>query len=209
MKVQCVAFDVVGVLIREEKIVSRVLFGMLPEPKRINKEELKKLYEDGLRIGNITDAEFWSRFVEGDWHDAESRYLKSLTVDYTAAEVFLRLSSRYKLAIVSDMPARWGRYALDRIGCSKYVSVSIFSDELRAEKGGGLPYRILRDKLDIPFDSIIYVDDRKRNLRVADELGIITIWYQSREDDDPFKPKTVARSLQDVAQFVNTFERSQ
>jgi FMN phosphatase YigB (HAD superfamily) len=209
MKVQCIAFDVVGVLIREEKIVSRVLFGMLAEPKRITKEDLKKLYEDGLRMGKMSDAEFWSRFAEGDWHDTESRYLEGLTVDYSAAEVFLQLSSHYKLAIVSDMPARWGRYVLNKIGCSSHVSVSIFSDEHRAEKEGGMPFRILRDELDIPFGSIIYVDDRKRNLRVADELGIVTVWYESRQDDDPFRPKGVARNLQEVVRFVDALDNGQ
>jgi HAD superfamily hydrolase (TIGR01509 family) len=182
-----IAFDMVGVLVTETKIVSQHLFDMLPESKHINKELLKRRYDEGLSAGKLTAEEFWTDIVDEKWEDFELAFLNSLSFDSEAENCLANLAERYALAVVTDLPSRWGDIILKNHGINQFFKWFIFGDSVEGNKKDGGAYQRLARLSNLAPKYIWVVDDGVKNLDRASSLGMQAIGYGKHVEPSIYK----------------------
>jgi beta-phosphoglucomutase-like phosphatase (HAD superfamily) len=175
--VSLIALDMVGVLVTETNIVSRHLFEMLPDPKRIEREVLKRRYDEGLSVGKLSVAEFWTGVVNGRWESFELGFLRSLSFDTEAKGCLTRLLKRYELAVITDLPARWGNIILEQNGVFQFFKWFIFGDSSEGNKKDGGAYRRLAWECRVDPEEILVIDDGVANLDAASAVGMQVLGY--------------------------------
>ena len=60
----------------------------------------------------------------------------------------------------------------------------------------------MQKKSNIPFEEIIFIDDRKKNLKVAKVLGMKTIWFKKENDEFEFEPDYTINSLIELKKIL-------
>jgi HAD superfamily hydrolase (TIGR01509 family) len=179
-----VAFDMVGVVLDEERVVSKALWNMLPEPRKVPRDELKKRYDDGLRLGHLSAEEFWANVVDEPWPKFERKFLDSLRFTPGAQDAMTEIARHKRVAVVSDLPSRWARPILARAGLDATVSLAVFADEHGgARKKDGQLLQILVREAELPATRVVLIDDTVANVIAAEKIGIIGIWFE-REGRD-------------------------
>lgn len=174
-----VAFDMVGVVLDEERIVSTTLFEMLPKPPRIERDELKARYDSGLRLGRITREEFWSGVVSGDWKAFEREFIEGLRLVPGVKDAMRGFFESDEVAVISDLPARWANIALDHAELSRYVSYGAYADEHGgARKKDGSLFRALEREMEVQPRECVVLDDTLENVRAAEALGMRAVWFK-------------------------------
>jgi len=180
VKTRLIAFDLMGVIFTESHIIKNGLFLLLPEPK--DYRQVKAVY-NLYNLGLITREEFWKKLG----CDLEREFLESLKLDPEARDVLSYLKNRYRLAVLSNLPADWARWLLRHHQLEDFFSPIIISGEVRMKKPELGIYSLLKQKSCLPFNQLALVDDKKSCLQPASALGMKTIWVK-KEDDKKFEP---------------------
>ena len=185
MTIALVAFDMVGVVLDEERVVSNALWNMLPDPKSIARDELKARYDDGLRLGRLSAERFWDGVVDGSWQEFERTFLNSLRLTPGAQAAMTSIAVTKRVAVVSDLPARWACPILSRAGVDGAVSLAVFADEHGgARKKDGELLKILSREAELQPNQIVLIDDTVANALAAEEQDMNAIWF-ARDGRDP------------------------
>jgi FMN phosphatase YigB (HAD superfamily) len=184
--IKVVALDMVGVVLDEERIVSTTLYDLLPRPTEISRSELKARYDDGLRLGHLSPAEFWADAVNGDWVAFERDFLAGLSLVPGVDRAIEEYAKSFTVTIVSDLPEKWAKIVLDCAGLSGHISRGAFADQHGgARKKDGALFRALQQEFGLPFEQFLVVDDTVANVRAAEALGMPAVWFrrEGRESD--------------------------
>ena len=197
---KAIALDMIGVVVREEKIVSGRLFGMLGAPG-VTREELKERYDKGLSVGKMTEEDFWDGVTGDDWRSIRSKFLEGISVDDSLREILRKFKPNYRLAIVSDMAGTWGRELMELHDLSQFLDVQIYSSETGKSKKDPATFSILVEKLDVQPGEILYVDDRPANVALAREVGLYAVLFDE-EAKGAADVSEVISSLQDLPDLV-------
>lgn len=197
--IKLVAFDLSGVLFIESHIVRNLLYPMLPEPK--DYREVKEKYKR-FRSGEITSHQFWKSILGKDGESFERKYLDSFVLDPHYFDVVTYLKEKYKLAILSNMPAEWGDYLIKKFGFETLFDPIVISGKVRASKPNKNIYKILQKKSKVPFEQMIFIDDKKKCLKPASQLGMKTVWFNRERDEFDFHPHYIIKSLQDLKKIL-------
>ena len=86
-----------------------------------------------------------------------------------------------KIAIFSNMPNDFLVWARENIEIFSEVDVSIFSCEHYLVKPEKEIYELLRDKLQMNYEEIVFFDDSRENINAACELGIKGFTWENPE----------------------------
>lgn len=191
-KYKIVAFDMVGVVLDEERIVSTTLFESLPEPKPVTREDLKARYDEGLRLGKISAEEFWQGVVDGEsWVDFEKSFVEGLRLVDGVKEAIQLCAERSDVAVISDLPQRWAELALSDAGVAAKVAYGIFADQHGGQrKRDGSLFRVLEQQTGAAPGQTLVIDDTLANVRAAEQCGMDAVWFKRRESEDDGKPVT-------------------
>lgn len=192
---EVIALDMIGVIVQERKLVSEHLYGMLPSPQ-VTREELKRRYDDGLSVGDMSEEEFWHGVTLEDWRLVRERFLASIKVDDHAKEVLDGLRHDYRLCIVSDMVGEWGRALMSAHSLSEDLEVQIYSSDTKVTKRDGKIYARLIDALGVEAENILYVDDQLKNVTTAQSFGIASVLFENSTQTDPGSPDVLHSLLQ-------------
>ena len=136
-----------------------------------------------LESGDISLAEFERRLAAA--LDIEPRNLaKRLTADVQADEAMLAAITRYhdagiRTALVSNS---WRR---SDYGHLTEFDVVVLSQELGIRKPDERIYTIALERLGLPAERCVFVDDLGGNLKPAKALGMTTIRHESAENTVP------------------------
>ncbi len=100
------------------------------------------------------------------------------------AETLKALSDRYRLGIISDT---WPSIVpvLEQLGILKYFYCFTYSYELAALKPDVRMYRDALDKMGLPAENTLFVDDNPKNLAGAAALGIAPVLISA----EPWSPE--------------------
>lgn len=201
--IEFVALDMVGVIVLEKKIVSQKLFGSLVDPG-VSRDELKRRFDDGLRLGNLDREGFWSGVGSGDWHSLERDFLDSLKINPEASPLVSSLVARgLAVGVVSDLPRGWATALLERAGLDRDITVRLFTDVEGVEKEGGALMALLPERCDVAAGRILYLDDRLEHAESAARLGMRSVWLAPEgEEPTPGADVEVVHRLADLESFV-------
>lgn len=188
-----IIFDMYGVILKESKgnfiPYTRNHF---PESEH---ERLIKLFKvDNLftKAGNgeITSDEFLTAlgYKNPQFHMRD--YIENhLTMDkdfYTFAE---NKKHKYHFALLSNDVSEWSKYIAEFYKLNEYLPVKIISADVHCRKPDVRIYKIALERLRIPADDCIFIDNSVKNLETTTALGMDTILFN--RDNESYDGKIV------------------
>ena len=141
-------------------------------------DEQQKIFETGAisealfadHINKMLNLKLSFEDYEIGWNRIFLDYVENVE------QVILQLKGKYTLAILSNTNLTHQKY-----WSKKYHSVlqhfdrCFLSNEMGLIKPDPKIYQAVSDKLNIPFEEMIFIDDKEENIKAAEHLGITGI----------------------------------
>lgn len=143
--------------------------------------------------GGLTAAEYWRRVLEG--LDVPSPEMDRLVTDLIGADydswtvyrpevweiaAAFRASGGRTAILSNGVPEIMGRLRTER-SLAEFFDAIVVSYEVACAKPDPAIYGICLDRLRVPAESALFVDDRVENLEAAARLGIQTLHFTRDE----------------------------
>jgi epoxide hydrolase-like predicted phosphatase len=144
-----------------------------------------------LETGRMTEADFLrtlgaelsrqlGRPIE--LHGFGERYFEHLHPNERMIEYMRELSHRgYKLAICTNNVREWERHWRAKLPVDELFEVVVDSAFVGTRKPEPRIYEITLERLRVPANTALFVDDVELNCQVAREVGMDAIWFRSTE----------------------------
>ncbi|MFW5746144.1 MAG: HAD family hydrolase [Nanoarchaeota archaeon] len=198
MRRKLVLFDVFGVLIPESRITDTILPKLFPEcPMAV----IHKAYFS-LEKHTIDSAQFWE-MLGGDEPVAvhEEELFAYFQPDAQAEQVLRYLEQKYHIAILSNLPEPWIKHIQALFG--QHTTAMLFSGQKTYKKPDTRIYMDILDMSGYHADETVFIDDRRRNLGPAADLGMKTIHLRKLEEPDiVYKPDVSINQLNDLIRIL-------
>lgn len=188
-----IIFDMYGVIIKESKgnfIPYTYNHFPVSEHERITKLfRVDKLFN---KAGNdeITSNQFLTAlgFTDPEFHMRD--YIENhLTMDedfYTFANNY---KDKYNFALLSNDVSDWSKYITEYHKLDKYLPIKIVSADVHCRKPDAKIFEIALQRLNVPAEECIFIDNSTTNLKAASEFGMKTILFN--RDNEDYDGKTV------------------
>lgn len=188
MAVRAVVFDVGGVL---EHTIDTNLEGRWEHRLGLEPGEFyERMRRSGLgrdaNLGRISDAEFWRGMAK--LYRLDQAMLDELTRDMwewyvgelntELASYFRRLRPRFRTAILSNGTEGGRREEEARYGFAEMADVLVYSYEEGMEKPDPRVYRLTCERLDVPSDETVFLDDVEANVVGARAVGMRAVLFE-------------------------------
>jgi len=174
-------FDMYGVILKESKgNFIPYTFKHFPSEEH---DRLKKLFfVDKLLTkagnGEITSREFLTAlgYKNYDFHmrDYIENYLTMDKEFYLFAD---SIKNKYKFVLLSNDVSDWSKYITEYYDLNKYFPVKIISAEVHCRKPEARIYEIALERLGVPGNECIFIDNSVENLVTAKKFGIDVILF--------------------------------
>jgi putative hydrolase of the HAD superfamily len=186
---QIVVFDFGDVI--AEKFDRKSVVQFLCDSFHLSEVEFKKVSQKkkkALKKG-LTEEQFWLRYAHkkkiklpSDWALSFKAVMKSaVKVDPKMYQLVDELKEKQiPVALFSNVEAHLA-HLLKEFGFYDPFSPCILSCEIRVEKPNREAYEYLLQQFDCPPESIVFIDDKRQNVKAARELGIDGIRFESAE----------------------------
>lgn len=157
----------------------------------LNEKELSFALKErqSLGSGGSSKKKFWSEFaarrkiaLPPDWYDRyEAAMRESIgEIPGTLSVVKELLRQGYHPAMLSNVTS--GRAEIIReAGYYEFFYPVLLSYEIGAEKPDSKAYKILLERLEVPGESVIFIDDKAENVKAARKSGIDAIRFVNAE----------------------------
>lgn len=186
-RTQAIIFDVGGVLIPYSAQQVKQDF---TESLGLDNEAIERVQTPLvllLRVGQISEDEFWQKLAEQTGKPLPGNYrqlwTKSLatTLDPKIKDTLQKLKSRgYRLAVLSDTIPPHQR-ALKRGSVYKDFSTVVTSPEIGVTKNSLAAYYIAALRLRLPPQACVLIDDNPKFVEMAQETKMQAIYFQSAD----------------------------
>lgn len=152
-------------------------------------------------IGVITSEEFLKNLGFDEIKNNEIDYLNNhLTYDMDFTGFAVEHKKMYKLALLSNDVSEWNKHLVKHHKIAEYFDLSVVSGDVGCRKPDRMIYEIILEKLDQPAQECVFIDNSVKNLRVASELGMDTILFNS--DNEQYEGKIVY-SFKELTDILN------
>jgi putative hydrolase of the HAD superfamily len=176
-----IVLDAMGVIYRAADDVAELLVPYVAAHGGANAARVEAEYARASR-GEQTAAELWRHVGLDDGH--EDAYLAGHA---TAPDLvpFLEwaIRSGYRLACLSNDVSEWSLKLRRRFGLERYIRHWVISGDVRARKPEPRIYAALVARLCAPAESLLFVDDRLKNLDAARRAGLRTVLLGGSGDE--------------------------
>jgi len=184
------------------KKLKKALRGALADLNRIRARGKERTFEEVYsnflgKLGIIHDDEML------EWlHDNFKVYYK--TSFYPCVEQLLQeLSSKYKVAMVSNTMSDQPRELLQEAGMDKYFDLLVCSRDLGVRKPNPEIFKIVLDKIDADPSETVHVGDRvDADMYGARDSGITGVWIKTPEQQ-PWNGYALS-SICELGRFLKT-----
>jgi HAD superfamily hydrolase (TIGR01509 family) len=188
--------------------IGRVMhLNLLPKLKEyFTFEEMKQRY-DLAKVGKLNFEEFTKGIPE------EKRFIHMDKVKYRKGtrEALKNLKKKYNLYIASNHLEVYFWMEVEKLKAKKYFRKIFPSNELKCAKPGKEFFKKVLKLSGEKSGESVFVDDAKRNLSTAKEIGFITVWVNNKDESDvrnkiEFTPDyeiTDLRELENVIERIN------
>ena len=195
-----VIFDMIGTLTTERHLVSVIMKEVLPMFKS---EKLKKYYEK-YKVDEISNKEFWSKLEIGNCYEIEKRILEKVVLREEVPKLLEDLKTKYKLAILSNIPKEWGEFVAEKYGFNTYFEQTIFSGACGLKKPNREIYELLLGKFpSIAPGNVYYIDDSLGDLETGKKCLMRTVWLKSDLDKSRYIPDHTIERLSELKLVLN------
>ena len=166
----------------------------------IREEDLRELHRQGT-LGRLSSLDFWTQVgVEGDSHELDKEYVKSLTLRSGAKDFLLAMHKRgIQIGVVTNDFAEWSRALQDLYGLQG-MKPWIVSAESGVRKPDPAAFEVFRKAAEVPFHACLVIDGSENVLDSASNLGMKTVLLAGKETD-------VSSSDHPVIQKLSEFTR--
>ena len=173
--IRAIIFDCFGVLTTdtwEEFLTS------LPADQRGAASVLNRVYD----AGHLTRVEY--RRAIQDLTGKQPRYIEDLLGNEIhknsgLLEFIKQLKPAYKLGLVSNIGTNWVREYFLTVSEQALFDTFVFSFEVGLVKPDERIYRLVSDRLGVPPEACVMIDDVECNCRGAEAIGMQAIVYQN------------------------------
>lgn len=186
-----IVFDLLGVILDEEKIASKRLTSFLQGRTTLTSDEIKQRYADGLKVGKMSHEEFWS-FVGSNWQEIEASFLNDLKFISDAQSAIQAANKIGKVYLLSEIPRRWAENLLKRLGVMESFTAIFVSDDFGLKKEDIELFQKVSSIINA--ETVIYIDDKEKNLIIPSEMGWQTIWFTSSSSETLYGKKCASMS---------------
>ena len=182
--IEAIIFDFGGVIIPEpEGDVNRYFSEKFSVPYDLTEATIEKLLLK-FQTGDITDKEFWSTFATEVGiempEDYEKLWLNEASIvprKPDVVEIVRKLGEAgYKLAILSNTIPPYARYNRENDNYNGF-EYTILSSEAGMKKPNPEFYRLALERIGAQAQDCVYIDDKEKYLKPAEEIGMKTILF--------------------------------
>lgn len=189
MTLEAVVFDLGGVLVRTEDPTPRE---QLAQRLGLTRAELERAVFDSpegqaAQRGELDPEALWAHLAarwgldEAARREAERLFWAGDRVDYALVERLRRLRPRYRVGLLSNA-WRSLRPTLHRWGIADAFDLIVISAEEGVMKPDPAIYRRLSERLGVPPEHTLFVDDFPQNVAAAQALGFQARQFRDRAE---------------------------
>ncbi|MBP9758874.1 HAD-IA family hydrolase [Candidatus Dojkabacteria bacterium] len=171
------------------------LYDMLPN-KTNTFEKFQERYKLFV-IGKITRAEFWDK-TTNDFETIEKKYLSTYKFNYDLQDFIENNTDEYRFIALTNHPKEWTNYLIEKFELNKYFEKFYISGELKLQKPQKAIYKMILRDSNISTNNILVIDDQKKNLKTAHELGFKTIYIDNHTEFDNFEVDVSINSINEL-----------
>lgn len=138
------------------------------------------------REAKITRDEFWKKVLERlkisqDIDVLEDQWISGYELIEGTKDIILELAKKYKVYYLSDNVRERVDQINNKYNFLDWFEDGIFSHEVGVRKPNPEIYRYTLNKAQVQPEETIFIDDKQSALDPANEMGIITILFESPE----------------------------
>lgn len=182
--VKVIIFDLAEVYLKGLLGVEHRIAELLDlDPKAVYKSlhipELTLLFK-----GRITEDEYWKRIIAiTGWNLDIQKLKEEVRANFQEIEgtrkIIEGLRKRYTVVVLSIHAKEWIEYCREQFMLSELFHHEFYSFGNGICKPDPQAYKHVLDKLKVPPEECIFIDDQERNLIPARQLGIKTIRFNN------------------------------
>jgi putative hydrolase of the HAD superfamily len=134
--------------------------------------------------------------------EIETEYLDSqLTIDLHFGRVVKKLAKQYRLGLISNDLSEWSRYLRAKFTLDIF-EVVIISADVGIRKPDPQIYERFLSEANVVPEHCVFVDDRAKNLKPANYLGMKTVRFARDPDANLFKPDREISDFRELSVVV-------
>jgi epoxide hydrolase-like predicted phosphatase len=186
---QAVIFDFGGVLMRTEDREPRT---QLARSLGRNYAQLEEIVFNGptglpAALGQITAEQHWSsvaqslQIAEAQIPAFQDAFWGGDRMDSRLVDHIRSLKGRYRTALLSNAWTDLREYLENRWKISDAFDLMIISAEVGFAKPDQRIYQLILERLQVPAQAAIFIDDMAENVRAAQLLGLKGIHFRSAD----------------------------
>jgi len=195
------ALDAMGVIYAEADDGPNLLYPFIVENGGCTDvAEVARLYS-AASLGKISSAEFWK--LAGVDPTLEDTYLLQHRLMDGLIEFLDDARSRgMRLWCLSNDVSEWSKKLRLRFGLERYFQGFVISGDVGARKPDPEIYRCLLTRAGTNPADAVFVDDRLRNVKAADEMGISSILFKPAPQESGGHGYRIATSFAELLRLL-------
>lgn len=145
----------------------------------LSSERINNLYLQAS-LGHISSEIFWAKLgFAHEFPEIEHLYLdQCLELDTGLMQFVDSISlQNYQFAMLSNDVSEWSLYLRRKFNLAEYFKHFIISGDVRTRKPMKEIYSFTLSKINTAAENCVFVDDRVKNLKTANELGYRTVFF--------------------------------
>jgi FMN phosphatase YigB (HAD superfamily) len=172
----CLVLDAMGVIFEAADDVAELLIPFIAEKSTACDEAIIQAAYLDVSLGTIDPDKFWN--LVGVPADLEDEFLSRHSINDGVVEL-LGWANNNNIPVwcLSNDVGRWSLKLRERLKVETYLRGSIISGDIGMRKPDPGIYKALVQATGYPIDSLLFIDDRQKNVLAARALGIESIWY--------------------------------
>ena len=184
--VQAIIFDLGGVYFSAG---TKIACGkLIKEFQEINSEKIHALIRTGAiakkyRYGKLTKKEFWKKVVQiaGKQFDVQkfsNIWNSSYEINKEVEAIVKKLKKKYKVAALTGNTRERIKFLEHKYNFKKNFDILVCSYMVGTNKPDPKMYREVVKRLKVPASECVFIDDSKKTLKPAKQLGMKVIHFQ-------------------------------
>lgn len=185
--VKAVIFDLSGVLINRVSDMGKVLGPLLNLNEREIHSKLKEEEFQDFLIGKISEDEYWMRIIKKNKWEIDVLSLKRTSkksfreIKGTREVIIDVKKSGMKLGLLSAHVREWVYFLREKFDYEKYFDAILYSYQAGYTKPDIRLYKEIGERIQVEPKDCIYIDDKEKFLKPAEEIGMNIILFKSPE----------------------------
>lgn len=187
-QIKAVVFDVGGVLCEWQGIVREFAGEIGMEEEKFIQMFLKYSFDPvmGSDLGLMTIDEFFEKLtielgVPEKAQDWRKRFVPGFKRIEPTYQLLDELKSKFRLACLTNAKiGLWAEWTEGKI--RDYFEIIVDSSIEQVLKPDEKIYKILLERLKLPANKCLFIDDETQNIETAEKLGFITMHFKEPEE---------------------------